>query len=232
MVEDEPATDDFPIDDVRLDAPLDDDMPTLTTEPETPPEETAGDGEQRPLDDVLPPEPEPIPNVFSPGLSEQGSRARKKKGSGKAKLLFFVVLLLIAGIAAAAWIFRQQVQDMFPSTTERYNLLIEKLGLPPEYPGAGLELDCPPDKITRDADSEGNETATAVCTATNITDRPVEFPSVRIRLTNLNGTIIHKEAIIPPPQPTVAPGETVVFSPTVDGVGRSLRMDVDFIKTE
>lgn len=228
MVEDEPVTDDFPIDDVRLDAPSDDDMPTLDAQPEPEPDA----GEQRRLDDVLPPEPEPIPNVFSPGLSDQGGRARKKKGSGKSKLLFFLVLLVIVGIAGAAWVFRKQVQDMFPSMTERYNMLIEMLGLPPEYPGAGLDLDCPPDKITRDADSAGNETATAVCTATNITDRPVPFPSVRVRLTNLNGTIVHKEAIIQPPQPTVAPGETVVFSPTVDGVGRALRMDVDFIETK
>tara|TARA_R110000787_G_scaffold16622_78_gene52258 strand:- start:28551 stop:29249 length:699 start_codon:yes stop_codon:yes gene_type:complete len=229
MVTDEPdeATPDFPIEDVTVDDDPDDGMPTLEVQdaPE-PAAETETDRSGPALNDVLPPEPEPIPNVFSPGMS---APQRKRKSGGKGALTFFIVLFLILGTAAALWFFRSTVQDVFPSTRVQYHKLIDLLGLPPEYPGAGLELDCPADKLSRDSDSAGNESITAVCTVSNITDRPVEFPQVRIRLTNINGTIIHKEEIIAPPQPIVTPGEVVVFSPTVSGVGRALRMDVDFV---
>lgn len=240
MSDGDEGAEEFPIEDISIepqdDAP--DDMPTLEA-----PQETASDDgsaeepdadEKSPfasqLDDVLPPEPEPIPNVFSPGMDDGPRNPRKKGGSKGPMMFFFIVLFLIVGGAAAAWFMRQTVQDIMPSTTPYYHKLIDFLGLPPEYPGAGIELECPQDQITRETDASGEGSATVVCTLTNLTSQQIRLPNVRVRMTNLNGSIVHKEEIIEPPKDMIDPGEAIVLSPTISGVGRALRVDVDMVK--
>ncbi|MEQ9198892.1 MAG: hypothetical protein RLN80_02815, partial [Rhodospirillales bacterium] len=109
MAADDPDETDFPIADVTIDASRDDDMPTLEVQDDPAP--ATGDDRGGPaLNDVLPPEPEPIPNVFSPGMS---APQRKRKSGGKGALTFFILLFLILGSAAALWFFRSTVQDVF-----------------------------------------------------------------------------------------------------------------------
>ena len=179
----------------------------------------------RPESATAEPEPEPIPASLRKGRSpaEQAKQNQKKKPSvamlaGIGALVALVVIAMILVLA------RGPLVSAFPGAGGLYRAV----GLLGDEVGAGLEIR---DVRTARQRDGADEMLTIEGTVANVTDQPLDLPSIRVSLSDADGEEIHF-VTVPPEMPNVPPGETTSFEAVIVNPSAVVRrVKVKFVAT-
>ncbi|MDA8232025.1 MAG: zinc-ribbon domain-containing protein [Magnetospirillum sp.] len=141
---------------------------------------------------------EPIPDVF-----RQTGEPRKKGGT--AGLWLLLILLLLCGLAGAAYYFQEKIVDLWPPADR----IMTDLGVRREKPGSGLEL--------RNAGTpertvlNGVDVLTVRGIIANVSDRVRKIPPMKLTLLDKDKNVV-QETIDQPPVAALDAGGTASFS--------------------
>lgn len=179
----------------------------------------------RPESATAEPEPEPIPASLRKGRSpaEQAKQNQKKKPS-VAMLAGIGALVALVVIAVVLILARGPLVSAFPGAGGLYRAV----GLLGDEVGAGLEIR---DVRTARQRDGADEMLTIEGTVANVTDQPLDLPSIRVSLSDADGEEIHF-VTVPPEMPNVPPGETTSFEAVIVNPSAVVRrVKVKFVAT-
>lgn len=188
--------------------------PAQEKEPENDKEsEVSADAGETPSTDT---EPEPIPAALREGRSpaERGRQSQKKKPSvallagigALAALIVIVVVLVVA---------RGPIVSAIPGAAGLYR----GVGLLGDEAGAGLEITDVRSARQRDG---ADEVLTIEGIVANVTDEPIEVPTIRVSLSDADGEEL-QFVIVPPEIPSLPPGETAAFEARISNPSAIVR---------
>ena len=154
------------------------------------------------LEDI--PDPEPIPQVFSPDHDDSIDDDDLKKG-GKGKVIGIaaaVVVVIVLG--AGAFFGRSLIVDLWPGAADIYSMV----GLWGEELGAGLDIR----DVKSSREVEGGVDVLVVRgVVANVTEEDRMVPMIRIALYDSAGEEV-QHVIAPPLKNRLQPGATIGFS--------------------
>jgi len=154
------------------------------------------------LEDI--PDPEPIPQVFSPDDNDSIDDDDLKKG-GKGKVIGIaaaVVVVIVLG--ARAFFGRSLIVDLWPGAADIYSIV----GLGGEELGAGLDIR----DVKSSREVEGGVDVLVVRgVVANVTEEDRMVPMIRIALYDSAGEEV-QHIIAPPLKNRLQPGATIGFS--------------------
>lgn len=154
------------------------------------------------LEDI--PDPEPIPQVFSPDDDDSIDDDKLKKG-GKGKVIGIaaaVVVVIVLG--AGAFFGRSLIVDLWPGAADIYSMV----GLGGEELGAGLDIR----DVKSSREVEGGVDVLVVRgVVANVTEEDRMVPMIRIALYDSAGEEV-QHVIAPPLKNRLQPGATIGFS--------------------
>ena len=154
------------------------------------------------LEDI--PDPEPIPQVFSPDHDDSIDDDDLKKG-GKSKVIGIaaaVVVVIVLG--AGAFFGRSLIVDLWPGAADIYSMV----GLGGEELGAGLDIR----DVKSSREVEGGVDVLVVRgVVANVTEEDRMVPMIRIALYDSAGEEV-QHVIAPPLKNRLQPGVTIGFS--------------------
>ena len=149
-------------------------------------------------------EPEPIPaSLRKSRLPAEPTKQNKKKKPSVAMLAGIGALVALLVIVVVLVLARGPLVSAFPGAGGLYRVV----GLLGDEVGAGLEIR---DVRTARQRDGADEMLTIEGTVANVTDEPLDLPSIRVSLSDADGEEIQFVSV-PPEMPTLPPGENVSF---------------------
>jgi predicted Zn finger-like uncharacterized protein len=157
-------------------------------------------------------------------LSGEAEYGRLDRGRGRVGILlgWLLLLLVIAGLVAGGWYFRNQIVEAVPELQQIYDLV----GVPLEadHPGVVLE-----DVTTQVASVEGDRVMTITGRVGNISDRAREVPLLVATVTDKTGAVL-VEWRFDAGRTVLTPGEEIRFETRREAIPRGeLSVRVDFV---
>lgn len=157
-------------------------------------------------------------------LSGEAEYGKRDRGRSRVGILlgWLLLLLVIAGLVAGGWYYRNQVVEAVPELQQIYDLL----GVPLEagHPGVVLE-----DVTTQVASAEGDRVMTITGRVGNISDRSREVPLLVATVTDKTGAVL-VEWRFDAGRAVLTPGEEIRFETRREGIPRGeLAVRVDFV---
>ncbi|MGC2857386.1 DUF3426 domain-containing protein [Novispirillum sp. DQ9] len=152
------------------------------------------------LDDLLGGEPEPIPSMFARGDDDDDAGDKPKS---RALVWVLLTLLVLAGLAGGAWMFRERLVEAVPQLEG----VFDSVGVPAAPLGYGLMFR----EVTSDLVDRGNGQMLVVRGfIANDSDRERPVPFIRLALYDRTDALLD-QITAEPPQPMLEPGATVGF---------------------
>ncbi len=154
------------------------------------------------LDDLLGGEPDPIPSMFARGTGDDDEDDKPARKS-RIGVWLLVVVLVLAGLAGGAWLFRERLVEALPQLED----VFDSIGIPAAPLGYGLMFR----EVTSDLVDRGNGQMLVVrgfIANDSERDRPVPF--IRLALFDRTGAVLD-QIVAEPPQATLEPGQTIGF---------------------
>ena len=152
------------------------------------------------LEDI--PDPEPIPQVYSPDHDDSIDDDDLKKG-GKSKVIGIAAVVVIV-LGAGAFFGRSLIVDLWPGAADIYSMV----GLGGEELGAGLDIR----DVKSSREVEGGVDVLVVRgVVANVTEEDRMVPMIRIALYDSAGEEV-QHVIAPPLKNRLQPGVTIGFS--------------------
>ena len=153
------------------------------------------------LEDI--PDPEPIPQVFSPDDDDSNDDDKLKKG-GKGKVIGIAAAVVVIVLGAGAFFGRSLIVDLWPGAADIYSMV----GLGGEDLGAGLDIR----DVKSSREVEGGVDVLVVRgVVANVTEEDRMVPMIRIALYDSAGEEV-QHVIAPPLKNRLQPGVTIGFS--------------------
>jgi hypothetical protein len=215
----QPEGDDFlsmeadPFESLRRDSAGGDDDPLAgldfgaSTQPDARPDTSADDGfGSAELDDLMSGDSDPIPSMFARGDDDDDDAPTGRKS--RAGVWLLVAVLVLAGLAGAAWTFRERLVEAIPQLEQAF----DSIGVPATPLGYGLMFR----DVTSDLVDRGTGQMLVVrgfIANDSDKDRPVPF--IRLALFDRTGALLD-QIVAEPPQQTLGPDQTIGFRVQAD----------------
>ncbi len=149
------------------------------------------------------PDPDPIPQVFSPDDDDTIDDKDLDKG-GKGKVIGIAAVVVVIALGAGAFFGRSFIVDLWPGAADIYSMA----GLGGEELGAGLDIR----DVKSSREVEGGVDVLVVRgVVANITEEDRMVPMIRVALYDSNGQEV-QYVIAPPLKNRLQPGATIGFS--------------------
>jgi len=153
------------------------------------------------LEDI--PDPEPIPQIFSPDNDDPIDDDDLKKG-GKGRVIGIAAAVVVIALGAGAFLGRSFVIDLWPGAADVYSMA----GLGGDELGAGLDIRDV--KSSREVEA-GVDVLIVRGVVANITEKDRMVPMIRVALYDGDGEEV-QHVFAPPLKNRLQPGATIGFS--------------------
>ncbi|MFA7431092.1 MAG: DUF3426 domain-containing protein, partial [Rhodospirillaceae bacterium] len=157
------------------------------------------------LDDLLSGDSDPIPSLFARDDDDDDAPSKRKSRAG---VWLLVAVLVLAGLAGGAWMFRERLVEAVPQLEQAF----DSIGVPATPLGYGLMFR----DVTSDLVDRGNGQMLVVrgfIANDSDKDRPVPF--IRLALFDRTGALLD-QIVAEPPQQTLGPDQTIGFRVQAD----------------